>query len=297
MAQAKAEKPAANVISLFGTQPDIEEEEIPVGLSSQRPTALRAATPAAVAADLSGKPKVWLTIGRGKTGKTTLIRYAAEQTAAAGRTVMLADMDRTNATLASYFEDVQRPPEGDEATVAKWLERLLGFVMTKKLSAYIDLGGGDTTLRRLVTEVPDLVATLDAAGIGPVAVYMLGPQTDDLSPLATLEQASFQPKATMLVLNEALIETAVSREEAFARVLRHSAFREAAARGAEIVWMPRLLPAGEIEARRVFYGQAASGAIREGRKQTALGPFDQGRVRAWLDNMRAEFAGVQSWIP
>jgi hypothetical protein len=38
---------------------------------------------------------------------------------------------------------------------------------------------------------------------------------------------------TLLVLNEGLIETPVSREEAFARVLRHSAFRTAVGRGAE----------------------------------------------------------------
>ena len=61
--------------------------------------------------------------------------------------------------------------------------------------------------------------------------------------------------------------------------------------------MPRLLPAGEIEARRVLFGQAERGVVREGRKQTPLGPFDQARVRAWLRAMRAEFAGVGSWMP
>jgi hypothetical protein len=168
--------------------------------------------------------------------------------------------------------------------------------VAQRASAYIDLGGGDTTLRRLVVEVPDFVSRLDHGGIATVAAYMLGPQTDDLSPLATLEKAGFQPRATALVLNEGLVETALSREEAFARVLRHSVFREAVARGAMPLWMPRLLPAGEIEARRVFYSAAAAGVVREGRKQAPLGPFDQGRVRAWLDAMRAEFAPVRSWL-
>jgi len=136
---------------------------------------------------------------------------------------------------------------------------------------------------------------LESSGVAVVAAYLLGPQTDDLSPLATLEGAGFQPAATALVLNEGLIEASLPREEAFARILRHSAFREAAARGAVPLWMPRLLPAAEIEARRVLFGQAAIGAVREGRKQTALGPFDQGRTRAWLEAMRAELAPVQSW--
>jgi len=213
----------------------------------------------------------------------------------AGRQVLIADVDRTNATLTSYFEGVQRPPEGDESSVSAWLEKLLTFAMAQKLSAYIDLGGGDTTLRRLVSEVRDLVAMLEASGVTVVAAYLLGPQTDDLSPLATLETAGFQPAATALVLNEGLVEASLPREDAFARVLRHSAFRAAVARGAVPLWMPRLLPAGEIEARRVMFGQAAIGTVPTGRKQTPLGPFDQGRTRAWLETMRAELAPVHSW--
>jgi hypothetical protein len=298
MAQSNTQKLPINVISLFGARPEMEEDEVAVGIEAEQTVGPRPA-PEVVNSrlDLTGKSKVWFIIGRGKTGKTTLLRFAAEEAAAAERRVLLVDLDRANATLASYFQDVQRPPAGDEAGVTAWLEKLLTFIMTEKAAALIDLGGGDTTLRRLVSEVPDLVATLEAAGVAAVAIYMLGPQPDDLAPLATLEAAGFQPAATLLVLNEGLIETPVSREEAFARVLRHSAFKAAAGRGAEVVWMPRLLPAGEIEARRVLFGQAERGAVREGRKQTPLGPFDQARVRAWLRAMRAELAGVGSWMP
>lgn len=298
MAPSNTQKLPINVISLFGARPEMEEDEVAVGIEAEQTVGPRPA-PEVVNSrlDLTGKSKVWFIIGRGKTGKTTLLRFAAEEAAAAERRVLLVDLDRANATLASYFQGVQRPPAGDEAGVTAWLEKLLTFIMTEKAAALIDLGGGDTTLRRLVSEVPDLVATLETAGVAAVAIYMLGPQPDDLAPLATLEAAGFQPAATLLVLNEGLIETPVSREEAFARVLRHSAFKAAAGRGAEVVWMPRLLPAGEIEARRVLFGQAERGVVREGRKQTPLGPFDQARVRAWLRAMRAEFAGVGSWMP
>jgi hypothetical protein len=297
MAQSNTQKLPINVISLFGARPEMEEDEVAVGIEAEQTVGPRPA-PEVVNSrlDLTGKSKVWFIIGRGKTGKTTLLRFAAEEAAAAERRVLLVDLDRANATLASYFQGVQRPPAGDEAGVTAWLEKLLTFIMTEKAAALIDLGGGDTTLRRLVSEVPDLVATLETAGVAAVAIYMLGPQPDDLAPLATLEAAGFQPAATLLVLNEGLIETPVSREEAFARVLRHSVFKAAAGRGAEVVWMPRLLPAGEIEARRVLFGQAERGVVREGRKQTPLGPFDQARVRAWLRAMRAEFAGVGSWM-
>jgi hypothetical protein len=297
MAPSNTQKLPINVISLFGARPEMEEDEVAVGIEAEQTVGPRPAHEVVNSRlDLTGKSKVWFIIGRGKTGKTTLLRFAAEEAAAAERRVLLVDLDRANATLASYFQGVQRPPAGDEAGVTAWLEKLLTFIMTEKAAALIDLGGGDTTLRRLVSEVPDLVATLEAAGVAAVAIYMLGPQPDDLAPLATLEAAGFQPAATLLVLNEGLIEAPVSREEAFARVLRHSAFKAAAGRGAEVVWMPRLLPAGEIEARRVLFGQAERGVVREGRKQTPLGPFDQARVRAWLRAMRAEFAGVGSWM-
>ena len=39
---------------------------------------------AAPGIDLAGRPKVWFVIGRGRIGKTTLIRWAAETLAAEG---------------------------------------------------------------------------------------------------------------------------------------------------------------------------------------------------------------------
>ncbi len=60
--------------------------------------------------DLSGKPKVVFFIGRGKTGKTTTIRWVAEKTIADGRDVLMADMDPTNDTFSKYLDGVARPP-------------------------------------------------------------------------------------------------------------------------------------------------------------------------------------------
>jgi hypothetical protein len=291
-------KPKTVEFTAFDPAPLPDEDEVAVGLPALgRSNPSRAFFAAKTAIDLSERPKAWFLIGRGKTGKTTLIRWMAERMAEAGRGAVLADMDRTNATLSSYTPDVQRPPEGDEAASARWLERLLAFVMEQKTSALIDLGGGDTTLRRLIAEMPDLGSMLQEAGVAPVAAYLLGPQPDDLSPLATLEQAGFRPTATALVLNEGLAEIGGDREEVFARILRHSAFNGAVKRGAVPVWMPRLIPAGEIEARRVHFAQARDGVARDDRRQAPLGPFDRSRVRAWLSNMDTELAGIASWMP
>ena len=67
---AKAERSIANVIALFGTQPEVEEEEIPVGIALKG-NASPQATASTVSGllDLTGKPKVWLTIGRAKRAR------------------------------------------------------------------------------------------------------------------------------------------------------------------------------------------------------------------------------------
>ena len=48
------------------------------------------------AADLSGKPKVWFAIGPGRSGKTMLLRWAAEMTANQGGSAIVAAADPQN---------------------------------------------------------------------------------------------------------------------------------------------------------------------------------------------------------
>ena len=109
----------------------------------------------------------------------------------------------------------------------------------------------------------------------------------------------FSPAATVLVRNEGLGELLTHRDEAFARVVRHSAYREAVERGAVEVWMPRMEAAiaQEIEAKRVNFGQARDGLSPEGRKVAPLGPFDRLRVRRWLETMAVEMKPISSWLP
>jgi hypothetical protein len=96
-----------------------------------------------------------------------------------------------------------------------------------------------------------------------------------------LEAAGFQPTATAIVLNEGLIEVPLPRDQAFARLTRHSAFKGAIVRGAVPLWMARLLPAAEVEARRIQFTAARDGVMPEGRRQAPLGA-SRARTRACL---------------
>lgn len=284
----------------FGGRTFEDEDEVAVGLPSsprgEADIASQSRKPPSL--DLTSKRKIVLVAGRGKTGKTTLLRWMAERAHIAGRPVLLGDIDPTNASFSSYFEGVHRPPEaGDPAIPVRWLERYLQHALKGDSSALVDLGGGSTTLNRLADEVPGLATMLTTDEVAPVMIYMLGPQVDDLSPLATLEGRDFRPAATALVLNEAAVEPGQTREEAFARIYRHSAFLSAIQRGAVPLWMPRLLVADEIEAKRLHFSQARDAVPRPGTRQAPLGAFDRARVRLWLDATEAEFAEVASWLP
>ena len=246
--------------------------------------------------DLTGKKKVIFFVGRGKTGKTMLIRWLSETALASDVPFLMADMDPTNDTFSKYIDGVARPSEpGDPALSLKWLESLLQHAMGTGMSLFVDLGGGDTTLRRLVIQSPDLVSMFEEAGFAVVLLYTVGPQEEDLSPLATMSALGLLPAATAIVLNEGLVEVGEGRDAAFARISRHSVFKAALNRGAVPVWMPKLLPAAQVEMRRLHFRDAAAG--HNGQGNSPLGPFDRARVGTWLKAMDANFEGIKTWLP
>lgn len=273
---------------LFGAEP----EDLPeVNLALPSTAKARAAAGVVQGVDLSAVPRVLLVAGRGRTGKTTSLRWMTETALSAGRTVQMGDLDPTNASFSTYFEGVHRPGDADNPVLAlKWLEQFISFSLQNKLNTVIDLGGGDTTLRRLVDDLPELPGLVAEQGAALALMYFAGPQVDDLSPIGAMLDRGFQPEATAIVQNEALVELGQTREQAFARVHKHSVFRASLARGAVPVWMPRLLVADAIEARRCGFLDAQDG-------RAGLGPFDRSRVRFWLNAMDANFAGVRSWLP
>jgi len=241
--------------------------------------------------DLAGKTKIVFAAGRGKTGKTTLLRWFAEMSAQKNGNAILADIDPSNASFSRYFSDVARPETDNPAGVARWLQQLIEHCIEQKSSAIVDLGGGDTTLRSLATEMPGLATEIEAAGLVPVMLYMLGTQTEDLTPAKTLSARGFSAKAQALVLNEFAIEPGSTRGEAFNRMTNLPAFHDIA-KSSVRVWMPRLFSADAIEARECRFFDA-----RDGNVSPPLGLFDAARVKAWLDAMNRRFAGVGTWIP
>jgi hypothetical protein len=176
--------------------------------------------------------------------------------------------------------------------VRAWLLRFIAYAVEHKNTAIIDLGGGDTALRSLLSEMPTIFAEIDAAGLAPVALYMSGPQPDDLAPIVTLSSHGFAPEARAIIFNEGIAEPGLPRAQSFADVARHPIVRGEIADSALVLWMPRLFAAAAVESRRASFG-----AARDGKTELSLNMFDRTRVRAWLEAMEHRFSGVTSWMP
>lgn len=242
--------------------------------------------------DLSGKPKIVMAVGRGGKGKTTLLRWVSETALLVGSEFVLADIDPSNPTFSYYFEDVSRPDTDHPDGVREWLTALLEHAAENKLSAVVDLGGGDTTLRQIATDMPGLCDALEAAGIAPVVFYLAGREVEDLTPALTLLDRGFAPRAAAVVLNEYAMPLGQTREGAFARMVASKPYESLTASGAITLWMPRLFAAEAIEVRHAGFRVAL-----EGKCKPPLGLVEGIRVRAWLEAMDRRMAGVRSWLP
>jgi hypothetical protein len=234
--------------------------------------------------DLSGKRKAWFFIGRGRIGKTTLARWAVEIMAQRGGSALIAAADPTHRRLRPFVDNVAEPQSSETGEVRDWLRDLLQHAMENDLNAIIDFGGGSTSLLDLLHELPDLADVLASGRIEPVAVHVIGADAHDLVPLAATEAAGFQPKATVLVLNERH-----GRREKFDTVLQHPAFREVVTRGAQVIWMPILTPdiAQLCDNRAWHYLDA----------RRVAGPFAASAIHNWLRRMNEGLAPITTWLP
>ncbi|MGF7213171.1 hypothetical protein GGE65_007807 [Skermanella aerolata] len=239
-------------------------------------------------------PKLIVPLGRGKTGKTTFTRWSAERALTAGRQTVLADADRTNATLAAFFEHVVRPPAPDANRMKSWINEILELQIERKFSMILDLGGGDLILKEHAGEL-GLVELCQRHGVEPVAVHFLSSDQDDLAYLRDIERSgAFSPERTVVVFNQGILAAHLSLSDAFDALLDQEVYRKAAERGARTVFMPRLSCMAEIDRRRLLFEDAVAGRTRDGRP---FGLVNRQIVTMWLRAMEAAFAEVKDWLP
>ena len=254
-----------------------------------------ATTAPALASQSSAQPKLVIPLGRGGRGKTWWTRWAVERAQNAGRDVVVADAARPNATLSAFFAGVVSPPSAEDDDMHDWIAAFCEQLIERRLTATLDLGGGDLLLKRFARDI-GLVPFLENHGVQPVAVHVLGPDRDDLAYLRDLEANElFAPAATILVLNEALVPKGRSVAQAFAVLHDNPIFLGAVQRGARPVWMPALRPAHEIDDRRLTFAAAEASRVKDGQAPISL--VNRQYVAEWRRRMEANFAPVAAWLP
>lgn len=232
-------------------------------------------------------PVLFVAYGRGQSGKSSFTRLLIDRARNAGRDVIAADGDRSNATLTSYYGDASRPASADDPDMHEWITGLVERMARDRVSVALDFGGGDRAMQVYSAEFP-LVGFCREHGIRLVIAYFVAPNIDSLAPINTLEQSgTFQGADTIVVLNQGLVPVGKTPEAAFRSVEEHEAFRAALGHSRLIV-MPKLGCMSEMERRRVGFFEADF---------TKLGPMNAFMVKDWRARMEKALEPVADWLP
>ena len=245
------------------------------------------------------RPVLLTTVGRQRVGKTTFLNILIQALREKGADLMVWNADQLNTThnLAVFHDDVVQPKSSDFEDVKAWLEDRIQDQLEGQFNAFLDVGGGETPLSRLVREVP-LVRSLERRGIRVVLVHVVGPDPADVDYLKHyMRHDLFAPEATLIVLNAGLVLSGRSVSQAFEPLLEHPVIIEALKRGASIVSMPALACMTKVTDRGLTFAEAAAGVAKG--SQSRLSFFDQERVAIWWERDVPEFlASIPSlWLP
>jgi hypothetical protein len=298
-----AKKPDENVVPIARFRRQGADEVVPEIGAAPPPPSIEQAQKAALkpAPDLTGRPTIWCLLSSNGGGKTTMARWMIHRVDEAGRErPLLAALDPGDRTLASWFSNVEQPPNRDTRGTARWLRDYLDALMSQGLSAILDFGGGgETALAELLAVEPRLHTLAEDAGVSLVACYPLTPRSEDILVARGLEDAGFTPAATLLLLNEGRADPTRPADEAFANVTGHSVYRRMVSRGAQVAWMPALDSdvIQEIEKKRLTFAMAREGKVPDGAAFYPIGGLRRSEVGRFLALMEQRHERVLSWLP
>lgn len=237
--------------------------------------------------------------GRGGTGKSTHARLHAEWIERSGLPLKIADLDRTNATLTAFYPNlVATPRTADDKDVMTFLENILENQIEEKYNLILDFGGGDLILKNLAIRL-DLVEFFREYSIEPVLFHHLGADIDYLSYLTSLEEDGlFRPKRTIVVLNEFIKPSSQSVASAFETIMHSKQLADILARGARMISLPDLLPAPDIDRKRLRFYKALEN--RQSVDIPPLSPIKRQMLMQWLRTVAERFRAANDdlpWIP
>lgn len=237
-------------------------------------------------------PVLAVGLGRGGGSKSTTLAEMTWRAKAQGRTVIVADGDARSKTLSGLFPEAIRPRSEEMPDIKEFLAGLLNRMAKEKVSAVLDLGGGDRALLEFGRELR-MVEFCDRRGIEPLAVYCLGPEEEDLSHVATIfEGGYFKPKRMILLMSEGVIRAGQHVAGAFDKTMQDPRFSKMLEAGAKPILVKRLACMNLVKGSPAgFYGAAAG--------EAGLDPVEEFMTEDWLEDLEASRvkAGAAGWLP
>jgi hypothetical protein len=238
------------------------------------------------------RPVLAIGLGRGGGGKSTVLAELVWRAEAQGRRVIVADGDTRSKTLTGLFPDAMRPETEEMPDIKAFLTGLLNRMAKEQKSAVLDLGGGDRALLELGRDLR-LVEFCARRGIEPLAIFCLGPDTEDLSHIYSIFEAGyFRPERMILFLNEGVIRNGQTVAGAFNERLDDERFGEIVTAGAKPILLTRLACMNLVRASSAGFYRAAAGAA-------GLDPVEEFMIEDWLSALEAarHGVGVSEWLP
>lgn len=232
------------------------------------------------------------------THNSTALSELSWRAQAQGRSVIVADGDVRSRTLAGLFPQHATSPETEELPDFKtWFSGLLNRMVKERRSAVLDLGGGDRVLQEYGRDL-NLVGFCAKRGIKPLALYVLGPEEEDLRHvLAIWRSGYFRPDRALLLLNEGVIRQGKTVAGAFDATMSDPGFAEMIQGGAKPILLQRLACMSDVrQAGAGFYG-ASVGQVGTGCIE--LDPVSQYMTESWLADLEEKRAalGAAGWLP
>jgi hypothetical protein len=239
--------------------------------------------------------------GRGRTGGSTFLDLLIQRGRRAGRSVIIGDGGRGNATLASLYPPGDKfgavqPRSDDIADVSDWITALSGEMVESGSSLVLDLGGGDRVLSEhsRAMALPDFC---ESFGWEPLAIYLIGPDLEDFEHVFKIFKAGyFKSSRAILIMNEALVRAGKNASGAFDQIADHPGYEEMNA-VVRHMSMPRLECMSALRASGLSFYEAISNKVGVDGKRLNLG--QQFQVRTWLNQMEGKFTnlGIEEWLP
>jgi hypothetical protein len=239
--------------------------------------------------------------GRGRTGGSTFLDLLIQRARLAGRSLIIGDGDRGNATLAGLYPPgdalgAVQPRSDDSADVSDWITALSGEMVESRSSLVLDLGGGDRVLSEhsRAMALPDFC---EAYGWRPLAIYMIGPDLEDFEHVFRIfKEGCFKTDRSILVMNESLVRAGKNASGAFDAIEKHRGYEEMTA-VTRLIAMPRLECMGAVRAAGLSFYEAIEN--RKGANGKPLGLGLQFQVKTWINQIERNFmrAGVEEWLP